>query len=126
MNTYRLLIAGSRDWSDRESIRSAMLEALWEAGPRPVRVVHGGCPTGADAIAADIASRYGCEVESHPADWGKHGKAAGPIRNQEMVGAGADLCLAFMLPESRGTRDCVRRARAAGIPVLVTHGQATQ
>ena len=35
-----------------------------------------------------------------------------------MVNAGADLCLAFPLGESRGTRDCVRRADAAGIPVL--------
>ena len=35
-----------------------------------------------------------------------------------MVDLGADVCLAFPLGESRGTRDCMRRASEAGIPVI--------
>lgn len=61
-------------------------------------------------------------VEPHPADWQRHGKAAGHIRNAEMVQAGADLVLAFYQRGARntGTADLVRRASRAGIPVT-TH-----
>lgn len=41
------------------------------------------------------------------------------IRNQEMADRGADLCLAFPGPESVGTWDMIRKARAAGIPVHI-------
>jgi hypothetical protein len=34
-----------------------------------------------------------------------------------MVDLGADLVLAFPLGKSEGTRDCIRRATAAGIHV---------
>lgn len=44
--------------------------------------------------------------------------SAGGVRNQEMVNLGGYLvCLAFPLAGSRGTWDCVARARVAGIPV---------
>ena len=85
-----------------------------------VTVVHGDAP-GADTLAKQVAEEYGMQVEAHPADWRKHGKAAGPLRNQRMVALGADICLAFPEPGSRGTLDCMRRAEAAGIGV-VDHG----
>ena len=82
-------------------------------------VVHGGA-RGADAWASDWTryQRYAVE-EVHPADWAKYGRAAGPIRNQEMVDAGADACFAFPVIGSVGTYDCMRRARRAGIKTLV-------
>ena len=113
----RALVTGSRNWGDRVVLLDALLDLEKRQGSHDLTIVHGACPTGADAIA-DFATYWGWEVERHPADWRKHGKAAGPIRNQEMVDAGADICLAFPLGESRGTRDCMRRAEAAGIPVV--------
>jgi len=51
------------------------------------------------------------------AKWSKHGRAAGPIRNQEMIDeCKPDLVVAF--PGGRGTADMVRRAKAAGIRVI--------
>jgi len=67
------------------------------------------------------------QAEVHRADWKKYGRAAGPIRNKQMVELGADLCLAF--PDhpkghgSRGTWNCVKLAQQAGIPVLVVWNQ---
>lgn len=86
----------------------------------PCVLVHGDCPTGVDRIAKLWSrSPFGkVTEEAHPAQWKTMGSAAGPLRNQEMVDAGADICLAFPLGESPGTRDCMRRARKAGIPVI--------
>lgn len=111
----RILVTGSRNWTDRDAIYMAL--ATYTFLPGTV-IVHGACPTGADAIAGEWAREtIGFFEEAHPADWSTHGKAAGPKRNQAMVDLGADICLAFPLGDSRGTRDCMRRAEAAGIPV---------
>ena len=70
-------------------------------------------------MADDWAVAHGLEPERHPADWKRYGRAAGPIRNQEMVNLGADVCLAFPREGSRGTKNCMEAARKAGIPTLV-------
>lgn len=126
---FRLLVTGSRDWESYGAIDAAIggvLDRLVEAR-RDLVVVHGACPTGADAMAATYCEENAwwvdnlgrmLAVEAHPADWSQ-GKKAGPLRNQAMVDLGADLCLAFPLEGSRGTWDCVKRARAAGIEVRV-------
>lgn len=112
----RILITGSRDWGDREAI----WEALFPYGLDSwgVTLVSGACPSGADAIAEEIWKSWGMPVERHPADWKRHGKAAGFIRNQEMVNLGADVCLAFRKNYSRGTTHCANAATMAGIPTI--------
>jgi hypothetical protein len=122
----RILITGSRNWSDVDKIREAIMDALPGipyGDPARHTVVHGGA-RGADYIAAEIAHQLGLTVEEHPADWEDHGKAAGPIRNQKMVNLGADICLAFPLGYSRGSWDCMFRAAMAGIPIE-NHGHPT-
>ena len=118
----RILVTGSRDWSDVNAVATALGYASTGWSPSSVTVVHGACPTGADAIADEWGTGFGFTVERHPADWSQ-GKKAGPLRNQAMVDLGADICLAFPLGESRGTRDCMKRASAAGIPVRVIEAQ---
>ena len=112
----RILITGSRNWNDRQAIRDAIAEHAEPAWD--VTVIH-GCAPGADEHANWVALELGLGIEAHPAQWSQHGKKAGPIRNQQMVDAGADICLAFPLGTSVGAWDCVRRAKAAGIPVKV-------
>lgn len=117
----RILVTGSRDWSSWTAVDHALSTARWKlTEDGALTVVHGDCPTGADHFAklwTQMTS--GVSEETHRADWDRHGKAAGPIRNQHMVDRGADLCIAFLLPQSRGTRDCMRRARTAGIPIMI-------
>lgn len=115
----RVLITGSREWQDFLPIQRALLRVTnGHAGPWPITLVSGHCPTGADAIGEHLAKQLGWSVEAYPARWDLHGKAAGPIRNQQMVDTGPDICLAFPRGRSAGTRDCMRRAAAHGIPVL--------
>jgi hypothetical protein len=115
----RILITGSRDWPDPAVIEAALMRASRGVLYHDVTLVSGACPTGADRMAEELAANLGMVVERHPADWASHGKAAGFIRNAEMVHAGADVCLAFQLNDSRGTGHTIQLARGAGIPTHV-------
>jgi hypothetical protein len=114
----RILVTGSRTWTDRETI--AWVLQHWCPCPEISTLVHGAA-TGADSIAAECGEELGMTVEPHPVkreQWRIAGKRAGHLRNQYMVDLGADLCLAFQVGDSSGTADCVRRAHAAGIRVV--------
>lgn len=108
-----MIVCGSRDWDDARTIR--LMLARYN-GPTTV-LVHGGCLTGADAIADQFARENGWEVEVHPADWERWKKSAGPRRNREMAELGADVCLAFNRNDSPGTKNMVNNCVKRGIPV---------
>jgi hypothetical protein len=134
MPDYRILVTGSRTWSD-EALLSFELGAAagdaCKAGHQHagIVIVHGACPEGADAMADRIAQHYGYRTEPHPADWRTHGKAAGPVRNAEMVALGASVALAFIMPcadpkcrkpqphGSHGASHCADLAERSGIEV---------
>lgn len=116
--TYRILITGSRRYRDAQAVEEALLDVWHDATQlgADIVVVHGHA-RGADRLADAWARRNGIPVERHPADW-SIGRAAGPLRNQHMVDLGAHLVLAFPAGASTGTRDCTRRAHAAGIEIV--------
>lgn len=109
--TRRVLITGSRTWTDRDMIR----QHLMTIAHHDIVLVHGHCPKGADKIADDIATFYKIPVERHPADWDTYGRRAGYVRNAAMVALGADLCLAYIHNKSKGATMCARLAEMAGI-----------
>lgn len=113
--SYRVLVTGSRDWLYWPTIQLALADAARRAGSRPVTLVHGACPRGADFIADCVARAWGWQIERHPAEWERFGKAAGFIRNRAMVEAGADECLAFIKNQSRGASHTADLAKASGI-----------
>lgn len=112
----RILITGSRDWDDSETIYVS-LNSLREYWPNEeLTVVHGGAK-GADAVAGLWAnSTHGVVEEVHPADWNQYGKRAGFVRNSEMVNLGADVCVAFIKDNSKGATMCADLAEKAEIP----------
>lgn len=113
----RILITGSRDWDDPVTIHRAIFRELYETktpGYEAV-LIHGACPTGADALADVYGTRIGMHVIRHPADWEQYGKRAGFLRNAEMVEGGADVCLAFIKNKSRGASMTAQLAENAGI-----------
>lgn len=112
----KVLVCGSRDWTDREAIWHRI--SRLRAGST---VIHGNA-RGADRIAAGAAWMRGCEVKSFPADWLRHGKRAGILRNLAMLDQGPDLVIAFQRNGSRGTQHTINEARRRGIPVEVHDG----
>ena len=74
--------------------------------------------------SVDLFTRAWCEAHEIPcyvfeADWNEFGRAAGPIRNRAMVDQAPDVVFAFPCGRSRGTRNCIKLAREAGIKVHV-------
>lgn len=117
----RVIVCGSREWADRGAVRSA-LTIVWNERSNsrvPLVVVHGACPRGADAFADEWARDTASRVERYTAAWSLDGKAAGPIRNEQMARDGADLCVAFWDGKSPGTLDMIKRAVAHAIPVRI-------
>ena len=94
-----------------------------EIGKLPIgTTIIQGEARGADLIAKSVARAQGCPIECYPADWAQYGKAAGPIRNKQMLDEGKpDLVLAFSedIGSSRGTANMVMQARKRGIEVRV-------
>ena len=109
----RVLVTGSRNWTDREELYEVLDEL------RPAVVLHGGCPTGADAMASDWCQRNGVTEDVFPAEWGIHGRRAGYLRNKAMVDERPDLVVAFRLEGSRGTQMTIDLATQAGLKVRI-------
>lgn len=110
-----ILVCGSRTWTDDLLVEEVLAEYL----DQDPTIMHGRAPRGADMIADAIARYLGYEVRRFKADWKKYGKAAGMIRNSEMIDENPDLVIAFQRRNSSGTQDTIDKARKRGIPVRV-------
>jgi hypothetical protein len=111
------VVTGGRDHHPDDGTLDAAL--TWAT------LVHVGDATGLDECVRRWCERRRVPFTVHRADWIAHGKAAGPIRNRAMLtAAAADGATLVAFPGGRGTADCVRQARAMGVPVVVFGGAA--
>ncbi len=111
----RLLICGDRHWTNSKLIGE------WIDKYSPDIVIEGDC-RGADKMAGEEARKRGIGVEEYPAQWDKHGRGAGPIRNKQMLEEGKPThVLAFHnnIEESKGTKNMLMQAERIGIQVEV-------
>lgn len=125
----RVLVCGGRTFgaapidATPEQVEHALFEAAWlfRALDRlharlPITALIHGAAAGADMHAGAWAKRRGVPVESYPADWTAYGRAAGPIRNRQMLAQGKPhLVVAF--PGGNGTENMKALAQAAGVRV---------
>jgi hypothetical protein len=108
-----ILVCGGRDYKNKEKVFK-VLDAI--IGTDYAHVITGGA-NGADKYAIEWAEGQGIDRTICDADWTTHGKAAGPIRNSEMLrDYPVDLVLAFK--GGTGTKDMVDKAMKKGIVVL--------
>jgi hypothetical protein len=104
---YRIQITGARDYTDKIVVKQALKEFI----PEYCVVVHGNC-SGADKLCGEIATKLGFEVEVFPAQWNKYGRAAGPLRNIQMLDTKPNVVLVFhrCVEKSKGTKHCATEA----------------
>lgn len=117
INTFmKILICGDRNWTNEQTIIDHLFPFVMD---RPT-IIHGNAK-GADTIGGAVAESYGLKVIRKRADWAKHKKSAGPIRNRELLKMKPDLVLAFHndIENSKGTKDMITIAKKAGIEVRV-------
>lgn len=125
----RVLICGGRDYADHRKFFQTLDRIAWELGDLndnelgegdkwlPDWHIISGAATGADSLAIDYAVVNWCGLEEYPADWTKHGKKAGYLRNKQMLEEGKpDLVIAF--PGGKGTANMIKLAKEAGVEVI--------
>lgn len=109
----KTIIAGSRHIKDAAIVCKAVELSKFEI----TEVVSGGAP-GVDTAGEAIAETMGLPLKVFPAKWEIHGRAAGPIRNQQMAEY-ADALIAVWDGKSKGTKDMIDRASEQGLAVFV-------
>lgn len=120
----RVLICGGTDFEDYDLMQEVCFQYLYPGDT----LIHGDAP-GADTMAAKCAAtQYGgiwnIDILPFPADWKKYGRAAGPIRNKQMLDEGKpDFVVA--LPGNKGTADMVKQAKKAGLKVFFPRRDTT-
>lgn len=123
MPPLRILVTGSRNWTDRDAVRAALLDTLGSYTTIGAPQLVHGAAEGADTIADEEWQAFAwplADPERYPARYFTSPRA----RNQYMVNLGATVCLAFALSWASGTGMCARMARRAGIRV-VDYGVST-
>ena len=111
----RVIIAGSRDIAEYTDVYEAILESRWKDDI--TEVVSGGA-RGVDKLGERFAREHNLPVSHFLANWNKHGKAAGYIRNQEMA-MNADALIAVWDMKSKGTANMIEVAQAMDIPTFI-------
>lgn len=109
----RTIIAGSRSIHDYEALCNVVQESGFG-----ISQVLSGAAEGVDALGERYALEHNLPIERFPADWNRHGRAAGPIRNRIMA-QHAEALIALMHPNSPGTRNMVQTAHQAGLKIHV-------
>lgn len=117
----KVIVAGSRSVKDYPTVERAIISNYPnDSAPRSwdeCEIVHGGAE-GVDTRASEFATRYELVERVFEPDWDEHGKAAGPIRNEEMAQY-ADVLVAVWDGESSGTRDMIEKALDHGLDTHV-------
>ena len=112
----KTIIAGSRTILDYEVVKE-FIDSL----DLEITEVVSGKARGVDTLGEQYADEYNIPIRYFPADWKKHGKAAGPIRNEEMidyVGTGGQVIVIWD-GESRGSLSTIRLAKAKGSKLYI-------
>lgn len=117
-DNFKVIIAGSRGFSNYKLLKDTCNNALREKKKTHNVIIISGHAKGADALGEKYANDEGLGLEIFPADWKKFGKSAGFRRNEQMAEF-ADGLIAFWDGESHGTKHMIDIANEKGIKTKV-------
>ena len=115
-----LLVFGTRTFDNFELLCDRLDHFTSQLGK--LVVIHGDAD-GADALADRWADERKHTRMIFYADWDEYGKAAGPLRNQEMIAyilpKQNRFAIAFWNGKSKGTADMIQRCRDSKVPLRI-------
>ena len=106
MENFKVIIAGSRGFSNYKLLKEKCNEYLREKRKEYNIIIISGGARGADTFGEKYAQDEGFSLEVFPANWNKFGKSAGFIRNEQMAEV-ADALIAFWDGKSHGTKHMI-------------------
>ena len=110
-----VIVAGGRNYSDYKTVKAKLDDFRSTLKPgREINIISGGAP-GADSLGERYAKENNLDIRRFSADWNQHGKAAGPIRNEQMAAEG-DVLISF--PGGTGTKNMIKNMRSRGKRVI--------
>lgn len=111
----KVIIAGSRSFSNTGLIEIVMDNIL---KMHPDTEFVSGTANGPDTVAINYCKKKNIKCHEFPADWNKHGKKAGPLRNEQMAEF-SDALVAFHCNDSRGTKNMIENMQKRKRSLLV-------
>lgn len=105
----RIAIGGCRDYEEYREFCEFVSMCMEKMEREEVVILSGHC-SGVDLMAERYAAENGITLEIFPANWAKYGRAAGPVRNKQMVER-ADAVIAFWDGKSKGTASLLQYAK---------------
>ena len=119
----RVIVAGSRDFSNYTLVKSTLLKYFKEKAlhHQDVEIIS-GTARGADSLGEKFANEKNCKLVKFPADWNQYGKSAGYKRNYQMANYAKEengMLFAFWDGESKGTKMMIDIANKENLEVHV-------
>ena len=118
LNSYRVIVAGSRGFADYELMCRELDTLFWDSsefGYKDIKIVS-GMADGADSLAIRYADERKLTKILFPANWKSYHRIAGFLRNEDMLSVATHLVV-FWDGKSNGTRHMIEIAKKKGIPI---------
>ena len=112
----KIAIIGSRGFNDY-NLMVKRCDFYLSNIKEQIVIVSGGA-RGADKLAERYAKERNYKMDVYLADWEKHGKRAGMLRNKEMANI-CDCVVAFWDGESRGTKQMIEYSQSINKKVRI-------
>lgn len=113
----KILVSGARDYDNWPKVKEEL--DIFHEENNITTVVHGGA-RGVDHLSGVWARWNNIPEIVYPAKWKELGKAAGPIRNLEMLEKEQpDVVIAFLTVDSKGTKHMVTECKKKGVKCVV-------
>ncbi len=114
----RIVIAGCRTYTRYAEAKKAIYRHLGSFKPDDtIILLSGGC-RGADQLGERFAKEEGLQIEYHIPQWEKYGRAAGPLRNKQMIEK-CDAVICFWDGKSKGTASLIQYAQKFEKPLFL-------
>ena len=120
----RIIVCGGRHFDDYPRLTAEINGVVQSLGLQmnEMEIISGHC-AGTDQLGERYAEEHEVDCKVFPAEWKKYGRAAGPIRNSQMIDYAAEslmpVVVAFVSLKSKGTMDTVNKARKKGFKVFI-------